>query len=123
MTEDWAVLLSFFPRNWAELAVENDVTKGLRKDRAIEKYMRTLLIHLACGYSLRETVVRARQAGLADISDVALLGRLRKAKDWLQAMCIALFEEQGIAARDCGGFQVRLFDATSVKEPGPTGAL
>lgn len=123
MTEDWTVLLSFFPRNWAQLAVENDALKGLRKDRSVDDYLRTLLIHLACGYSLRETVVRARQAELADISDAALLGRLRKAKEWLRAMCIALFEEQGIAARDCGGFQVRLFDATTVKEPGPTGSL
>lgn len=123
MTEDWPILVSFFPDNWGELASSTNALKGLRKDKAAEDYIRTLLIHLACGYSLRETVVRARQADLADISDVALLGRLRKAKEWLRAMCIALFEEQGVAARDCGGFQVRLFDATSVKEPGPTGAL
>jgi len=103
--------------------METGLPKGLRKDRAIDDYARTLLMHLACGYSLRETAVRARETGLADISDVALLGRLRKAKKWLQAMCVALFEEQGVAARDSGGFQVRLFDATTVKEPGPTGSL
>jgi hypothetical protein len=32
---------------------------------------------------MRETVARAKLAGLADISDVAFLGRLRKAERWL----------------------------------------
>ena len=48
--------------------------------------------------------------------------RLRKSADWLQALCVALFREQGIALPP-GGFQVRVFDATTVKEPGRTGSL
>ncbi len=85
--------------------------------------MRILLIHIACGYSMRETAARAKLSGLADISDVAILGRLRKAKDWLHSLCVALFEEQGIALRTESDFPVRLFDATNVKEPGKTGSL
>jgi hypothetical protein len=123
MSDDWPVLLSFFPDNWIELASESYVIKGLRKDKAAENYIRTLLMHIACGYSMRETVTRAKLAGLADISDVALLGRLRKAKDWLHSLCVALFEEQGIALRAESNFPVRLFDATNVKEPGKTGSL
>jgi hypothetical protein len=123
ITEDWQVLLSFFPDNWVELASTNDIIKGLRKDKAVENYIRTLLIHIACGYSMRETVTRARLAGLANISDVALLGRLRKAKSWLHSLCVALFKEQGIVLHSESNFQVRLFDATNVKEPGKTGSL
>jgi len=123
MTEDWPVLLSLFPGNWADLASENNVIKGLRKDKAAENYIRTLLIHIGCGYSMRETATRAKLSGLANISDVALLGRLRKAKDWLHSLCVALFEEQGIALRNKNKFPVRLFDATNVKEPGKTGSL
>ncbi len=123
MTEDWPILLSFFPNNWVELASETDALKGLRKDKAVENYMRTLLIHIGCGYSLRETVTRAKLANLANISDVALIGRLKKAKNWLHSMCVALFEEQGIALHNESDLQVRLFDATNVKEPGKTGSL
>ena len=123
LTEDWPVLLSFFPDNWIELAATSDLIKGLRKDKAIENYIRTLLIHIACGYSMRETVTRAKLAGLADISDVAFLGRLRKAKEWLHSLCVALFEEQGMILHGQSSFQVRLFDATNVKEPGKTGSL
>lgn len=123
MTEDWPVLLSFFPDNWVDLATSTNALKGLRKDKAAEHYIRTLLLHVGCGYSLRETVTRAKLANLADISDVALVKRLRKAKDWLHNMCVALFEEQGITFKKSNNFQGRLFDATIVKEPGKTGSM
>ena len=68
-------------------------------------------------------MVRARQAHLADLSDVALLKRLKKSKGWLHALCVRLFEEQGLAVLPGGAFQVRAVDATTVKEPGPSGSL
>ena len=123
MKEDWPILLSFFPDQWEELAVATNAIKGLRKEKEAEKYLRTLLLHLGCGYSMRETVTRAKLAGLADMSDVAFLGRLRKASAWLHRLCVALFAEQGIALTKADGFQVRLFDATTVKEPGKTGSV
>ena len=55
LKEDWPILLSFFPDNWIQLASKTDALKGLRKDKDVENYIRTLLIHIACGYSLRET--------------------------------------------------------------------
>ena len=122
-SEDWDLLVSFFPSNWQELAAETGALRGLRKDKSPEKLLRTLLIHLGCGHSLRETVVRARQASLADLSDVALLKRLRKSRDWLYALCVELFREHGIAVSSDGGFQVRVLDATTVQEPGRTGSL
>ena len=121
--EDWEVLLSFLPRDWRELAQDTGALKGLRKDKAVDNLLRTLLLHLGCGHSLRETVVRARQAHLADLSDVALLKRLKKSKGWLHALCVRLFEEQGLAVIPGGAFQVRAVDATTVKEPGPSGSL
>ena len=84
--EDWEVLLSFLPQDWRELAQDTGALKGLRKDKAVDNLLRTLLLHLGCGHSLRETVVRARQAHLADLSDVALLKRLKKSKGWLVAV-------------------------------------
>jgi len=70
--EDWKLLASFFPTRWKELGQEAGALKGLRQDKSEESYMRTLLLHLRCGFSMREAVVRARQAGLAELSDVAL---------------------------------------------------
>lgn len=123
MDEDWEVVCSLLPCGWRELARDTGALKGLRKDKSPESLLRVLLLHLGCGHSLRETVARARQAGLADLSDVALLKRLRKSEEWLRALCVELFREQGTAVSAEGGFRVRAFDATMVSEPGKTGGL
>ncbi len=98
MDEDWSVLMSFFPPQWKELAKKTNALKGLRRDKAPGKLLRILMVHLACGYSLRETVVRARQAQLAELSDVALLKRLP------QVQGLALFAVRGIVSRAWPGF-------------------
>jgi hypothetical protein len=121
--EDWEVLSSFLPKDWHDKAVETNALKGLRKDKSEGSLLRTLLIHLAAGYSLRETALRARQAQLADMSDVALLKRLRKSKDWLAAMCVSMFQDRGVSVGNAEDFEVRLVDGTEVKEPGKTGSL
>ena len=123
MNEDWQTLRSFFPRDWQEIAVDTGALRGLRKNKSPEALLRTLLIHLGCGYSLRETALRARQADLADLSDVALMKRLRESREWLRLMSVALFQSRGVALSCEGGLQVRVFDATTVKEPGKTGSL
>lgn len=123
MQEDWDLLMNFFPENWKELAFENDALKGLRKNKSAENLLRTLLIHIGCGYSFRETVVRAKKANLADLSDVAFMKRLRKSKQWLCMLCTSLFKEQGVTLSEESNFNVRLFDATNIKEPGKTGSL
>jgi len=123
MKEDWELLLSFLPEGWTEMASKFNAVKGLRKDKSPDKLLRVLLIHIGCGYSLRETVVRVKKAQLGDLSDVALLKRLRKCKEWLLAMCVALFKERGVKLLPTPGFQMRTFDATTVKEPGTTGSL
>lgn len=123
MDEDWTVLTTLFPTDWKELALSTGALKGLRKDKSADNLLRTLLIHLGCGYSLRETVVCAKQAGLADMSDVALYKRLKKSKEWLRVMCLSLLAERGSALTQTTGQPVRLFDATHVKEPGKTGSL
>ncbi len=120
--EDWDVLLSFLPPDWQELARDTGALKGLRKDKGVDNLLRTLLLHLGCGHSLRETAVRARQARLADLSDVALLKRLKKSSEWLRALCVRLFRERDLAVVPEGAFRVRAVDATTVKEPGPSGS-
>jgi hypothetical protein len=121
--EDWDLLLSFFPSDWMSLARQSGALKGLRQDKSAEDLLRVLLLHLGCGYSMRETVVRAKEAKLADLSDVALLKRLRKSKDWLYQLCCALFAERGLRNPPASKRTLRLVDATVVQEPGKTGSL
>jgi len=122
LAEDWELLMSFFPRDWRRQAETSGALKGLRQDKSAEEYLRVLLLHLGCGFSLRETAVRAQQAGLADLSDVALLKRLRKSKPWLQQLCCALFAERRCSRVVEGARPWRLLDGSLVSEPGKTGS-
>ncbi len=123
MREEWGLLRSFLPGNWRELAVEKGAITRLRGVTSVENLLRVLLMHLSCGYSLRETAVRARRAGLAEMSDVALMKRLRQARGWFQALCEALFQERGLSRSDEERFEFRIVDGTMVKEPGKSGSL
>jgi len=122
MNEDWNVLKSLFPTDWEALAAEHGALKGLRKNKSPGNLLRTLLIHVGCGHSLRETVVRAGRANLAQLSDVALLKRLRKSREWLYRLCLGLFAERlGDLPGACPE-TVYLLDASIVSEPGKTGS-
>ena len=123
MDEDWNLVLSFFPKEWREYALRTNALKGLRKDKSPDNILKTMMIHFSCGYSLRETAIRAKKAHLADLSDVALLKRLQKSKDWLYMLCTTLFKERGVCVECDDSPKFRLFDATNVKEPGKTGSL
>jgi hypothetical protein len=123
LNEDWDLLLTFFPSSWKWLAARTRALKGLHGDRSEANAMRVLLLHVAGGLSLRETAVRARESRLANLSDVAILKRLRKSKDWLRQLCLKLFRERGIPLGRSTGTQLRVFDGTTVKEPGKTGSV
>jgi Transposase DDE domain len=85
--------------------------------------LRTLMLHFARGYSLRETVERAKLAHWTDISDVALLKRLRNSEDWLRFMCIELIRENAAYSSDeIVSRAIRVVDGTIVREPGKTGS-
>ncbi|GAB4180967.1 MAG: IS4-like element IS421 family transposase [Wenzhouxiangellaceae bacterium] len=84
--------------------------------------MRTLLLHVASGYSLRETVAVAKESGLATISDVALLNRFKAAGPWFRDLSYQLLKDTSIALPDRSPVNMILVDATHVKEPGKTGS-
>jgi len=121
--EDWQVLLSLFPRGWDSLAFGAGAVERLRGFPSTETLLRTLLLHVGKGYSLRETAVQASLAGLASVSDVTILNRLRQAEPWLRRMCQDLLQESGVALPAApSGRSVRLLDGTRVQEPGRTGS-
>ena len=116
------MLLGLFPAGWEELGRSSGAVTRLRGFDSLNDLFRTLLLHVGCGWSLRETAVQAKLAGIADISDVTLLNRLRQSEEWLRLLCQQLWKENGVSLEPAlKGQPVRLVDATVVKEPGKTG--
>lgn len=120
--ESWELLLSLLPSDWEQQAVLCGAVERLRGFASAGELLRVLLMHVGKGYSLRETAVRARHSGLAEVSDVALLLRLRKAERWWRQLCFGLLQESGWSlGADPHGWNVRAVDGTLVQEPGRTG--
>src|ERR1700692_1790903 len=88
--DNWKTLTSLFPTEWRQLAWHSGAVTRLRGVASPDVVLRVVMLHVARGYSLRETVVRAKVANWADISDVALLKRLRGSEEWLRLMCSEL---------------------------------
>src|ERR1700746_3258823 len=117
--EDWNLLLGLLPGRWQEQAIVSGACERLRGFSSASSLLRTLLLHVGNGYSLRETVVKAKAAGIAAVSDVAVMKRLQKAEGWLHGLCVALLQENGWEMpAETRGFNVRALDGTLVKEPG-----
>src|SRR5216684_1667340 len=121
--KNWKVLASLFPTGWQQIAWQSGAVERLRGFPSLDVLLRTLMLHVTRGYSLRETVVRAKLANWADISDVALLKRLRDSEEWLRLMCIQLLRESGMCRlEESVSRTIRIVDGTIVKEPGKTGS-
>jgi hypothetical protein len=119
---NWEFLLTLLPADWRELARTTGAVKRLRGFNSVEQLLRGLLLHVGLGCSLRETTVVAKAAGWLDMSDVALLKKLRSAEPWLRALCVGLLRDSALALPSSGNLRIRLIDATHVREPGQTGS-
>jgi len=121
--EDWKIIESALPAGWKEAAKEKGALIRAKKFDGPTSLLRVLLIHLADGCSLRETAVRAKAGGLASVSDVAILDRLRGSGEWFRWMSEQMGQRLSEASQPLlDGRQIKLVDATVVCEPGATGS-
>jgi len=119
--EDFQVVDSVLPADWREAARRSGALRRCRGFSGAEPLLRVLLMHLVQGWSLRETAVWAREAGIASVSDVALWKRLRAAGEWLRWMSGELMrnwisrQPEAVLGQ---AWRVRIIDGTTVQEPG-----
>ncbi len=124
--QEWALLASFLPAGWQEQA---EAAGAIRRRFGVtdpQVLLRLFLMHVATGLSLRNTAARAQAQGLATMSDVGLLDRMRRAGPWLEWMCRQLFTKSRYAraarGQAMGRRPVRAVDGTTICEPGTTGS-
>ena len=119
---NWDFLVKLLPRDWEETARKTEAVVRCRGFRSVSDLLRGLLLHIGLGCSLRETVVVAKAAGWMEMSDVALLKKLRQSEEWLRRLCVGLLADGATVVPQSHGLRVRLIDATHVTEPGQTGS-
>src|SRR5512138_288077 len=118
---EWNVVEGLLPQGWKEAA---RITGAFRRARYLAEpgpLLRLLLFHAINDSGLRETVAQAAASGIAQMSQVALLKRLRTAGDWLawigSAMCQSLRPQLALPR----GLRPRAIDSTTVQGPAAKG--
>jgi|WetSurMetagenome_2_1015567.scaffolds.fasta_scaffold142171_2 hypothetical protein len=122
---DWQYLLTFLPNGWQQKAKELGALLRSRNFPNAEVLLRILLIHLADGCSLRETVIRAKRGNLVSVTDVALLKRLKSSGEWLRWMAEELMRtwiERQPSSIFASLHNIRIIDGSNIQEPGSTGS-
>lgn len=124
MKSNWNELCQFLPAGWTKKARELGAFTRGRNISSPKKLLRLMLIHLADNKSLRMTVAIAKEGGICDISDVALLKRLRKSSEWFRWISTELIKRKGIELRVplwLKKYNIKSVDASVISEQGSKG--
>lgn len=119
----WPYLLSFLPSEEAleQTAREMGAMQRKRGVRSASDLLRLALAYGFCGLTLRQVAAWAQVTEVAEVSDVALLNRLRKAADWLGLIVGIKLAERAPPPLKNTDHRLRLFDATTISRPGSKG--
>lgn len=120
----WPKLLSRLPAS-LDLAATARASGALVRRRAIKKasdLLRLALCYGAHGLSLRTTALWAQALGVARISNVTVLNRLRQCGAWLGVIVAAILSGRvRMRVPEAVGQRLCLIDATTLSAPGSTG--
>ena len=117
----WPYLLAFLggEQRVTELAYATGAFVRRREIESPSEMLQLLLTWAVAERSLRDTAALSAEAGMADVSDVALMKRFQRAGDWLGAL---LAEVLGSEHPTAGALlRLRLIDASSIRRRGGRG--
>ena len=117
----WPYLMTFLGgvARVEALAKETGAFTRARKIDSAEVLLRLILLWAVAERSLIDTAAIAAEAGLTDVSDVALVKRFAKAGDWIATLTSGLLVDAQAPLPKA--VRVRILDATSITRAGRRG--
>ena len=123
--ENWQSLRAILPADLDDRARQFQFVRRQRGVTDTEIWLRMFLLHVAGGWSLKDTAAMGQDLGLAKVSGVALFKRLRQAEAWLGDLCQNVLAEKHPWWGDpawAAELPVRVCGAVEVREAGRTGS-
>jgi hypothetical protein len=118
---EWERALGLLPSDLEASARASGALHRRRAVRSAADLLRLALAYALSGWPLRLVAAWAAVSGLGQLSDVAVLYRLRASRAWLGALAAALVLARRAAAVG-RPVRLRLIDATTISRPGSGGA-
>lgn len=118
--EEWRWVEGLLPGDLERTAIDRLAIRRRREITCASDLLRLVLAYAVCDFSLRQTAAWASVIGLGQLSDVAVLKRLRGAADWMGSLVMQCLQERGVRA-GARVQRVRVVDATVVSKPGSSG--
>jgi Transposase DDE domain len=117
----WPYLVAFLggEQRVSELAYSTGAFVRRREIKSPSEMLQLLFTWSVAERSLRETAALSAAAGMADVSDVALMKRFLRAGDWLGALLAEVLGRDHPAAGAL--LRLRLIDASSIRRRGGRG--
>ncbi len=115
--DDWMHVLSMLPDDLEESCLDKLAIERFREIRCAADLLRLAFAYGVCDMSLRQTATWACAMGLADISNVAVLKRLKTAGDWLGHLVGQWLVSRGLTTA-VPPMRVRIVDGSVVTTPG-----
>jgi hypothetical protein len=116
-------ILSCLPANLSLEATAKE-TKALVRRREITRavdLLRMVFAYSVCDWSLRTVGAWCLIVGIGNLSDVAVLQRLRRSHLWMGKLVAAALRTQQLGIFQQPGVRLRIMDGSSLSQPGSAG--
>ncbi len=117
LSDEWNIIETMLPEGWKEKAKELNAFQRIRYTDSPSRLLRLILYHAISDGGLRTTTVRAKAAGIATMSPVALHKRLKTSGPWLRWIAEELCQEFRCRPSFPDGFRPRAVDSTTIQYP------
>ena len=119
--QDWE---NFQEKLGVDLESTAKETKAIQRKREISSakdLLRLILFYATSDWSLRLVSAWALLNRVGDLSDVAILKRLRNSKAWIGKLVFLLMQKRVTTLKRLPGVRLRVVDATTINVPGSKG--
>ncbi len=107
MDQNWDFVLSMFPTGWESLAWATKAVQHFRGGvKSLPNLMRIFFLHIANGYSLKETAARSELAGFGTFFGVGPIGPFVGGGEVVVQMGLALGGGRGAETPVTGGINI-----------------
>jgi hypothetical protein len=104
--------------NLEQSAREAKAIQRYRQIRSARDLLRMILFYVLSEWSFRLVGTWALLQGIGNLSDVAIIKRMRQSHVWLGKLVVMVLQKRCSALRAIPGIRLRIMDATCVSAPG-----